>query len=531
MTFQLTDLPRLLPELMLMLLGILIVGSDVLERWGTGESIAGERWRASAQLTLVGLGLVFAVTLLQSRYLFSVAEPTTNSITDRLLGFLYNLQRAGPGGQPLLGAFVTDNLTQVARLIFIGAAFLVALLAAGYQPRSNPGEFFGLILFSTAGMCLMAGAQELILAFVALELASISQYVLAGFFRDDKRSPEAGLKYFLFGVFSSAILLYGMSLAYGLTAGAHLIGPDGSPVIGTLFSAVAQAGATSTPLLLLAMVFILAGIGYKIAAVPFHSYAPDVYEGAPAVVTAFIATASKTAGFVLLYRLLTAAFPAAAGAVTPLGGWSALLLIIALATVLFGNLAALPQQNAKRLLAYSSIGHAGFVLLALLLWPNTSFGAREFATQSLLYYLVAYTISNIGAFGALAVISEAVGGDDLRHLDGLARRNLPLAMMLTVFVLSLAGVPPLAGYWGKFFVFMAGYRAGAVWLVAVAVLATVIALAYYLRLLKAMWFNPPTDEAPIRTPPTMQAALVISIVLVLVLGVLPNLIWGILGQA
>lgn len=531
MTFQLSDLPRLLPELMLILLGILVIGSDVLERWGNDPKAVEERSRASAQLAAVGLGLVFVVALVQSRYLFQVPQPTGNGLIERLLGFVYNLQQAGPGGQPLLGAFTTDHLTQIARLIFLGAALLVVLLAMGNKPRGNPGEFYGLLLFATAGMCLMAGAQELILAFVALELASISQYVLAGYLRDDPRSPEAGMKYFLFGVFSSAILLYGMSLAYGLTANARLLTADGGPLIATAFSTIAEAGKSSSPLLLLAVVFVVAGIGYKITAVPFHSYAPDVYEGAPTVVTAFISTASKTAGFVLLYRLLTTAFPGAIGGMTPLGGWTALLLIVAAATIIFGNLAALPQQNAKRLLAYSSIGHAGFVLLALLLWQSSGFGAREFGVQALLYYLIAYTITNIGAFGAIAIVGEAGGGDSIAALDGLARRNLPLAAMLTVFILSLAGVPPLAGYWGKFFVFMAGYRAGAVWLVAVAVIATVVALAYYLRLLKAIWFNPPHDDAPIATPTPMNAALIISLVLVIGLGILPNLIWNVLGQA
>lgn len=531
MTFQLADLPRLLPELMLMLLAILVIGSDVLERWSNEPKAQQERARASAQLAVVGLGLVFVVALVQSRYLFSVPQPANDGLAERLLGFVYNLQQAGPGGQPILGAFVTDDLTQVSRLIFIGAAFLVALLAMGQPQHDNPGEFYGFILFATAGMCLMSGAQELILAFVALELASIAQYVLAGSNRSDPRSTEAGMKYFVFGVFSSAILLYGMSLAYGLAANAQLKGGDGAPLIGTAFSTIAQAGETSTPLLLMAMIFIVAGIGYKITVVPFHSYAPDVYEGAPTMVTAFISTASKTAGFVLLYRLLTAAFPGAVGGMAPLGGWTALLLIIAAATIVFGNLAALPQQNAKRLLAYSSIGHAGFVLLALLLWQSSGFGAQEFGAQALLYYLIAYTITNIGAFGALAVVAQATGGDDVANLDGLARRNLPLAGMLTVFVLSLAGVPPLAGYWGKFFVFLAGYRAGAVWVVAVAVVMTVVALAYYLRLLKAMWFNPPHDEAPIATPRAMNAALVISLVLIIALGIVPNLIWGVLGQA
>lgn len=531
MSFQFADLPRLLPELMLILLGVLVIASDVLERWGTDAKAVAERQHASAQLAAVSLGLVFVVTLVQSRYLFTVPQPQSDSITDRLLFFVYNLQQAGPGGQPLLGAFTTDHLTQVSRLIFLGAGFLVVLLTMGQRSRGNPGEFYGLLLFSTAGMCLMSGASELILAFIALELASIPQYVLAGFFRDDRRAAEAGMKYFLYGVFSSAILLYGMSLAYGLVASAQLTSASGGGVIATLFGSIAEAGTASSPLLLVSVTLIIAGLGYKIAAVPFHSYAPDVYEGAPAAITAFISTASKTAGFVLLFRLLTVAFPGAVGSVAWESGWAALILLMALATVIGGNLAALPQQNAKRMLAYSSIGHAGFLLLAFLLWSSPSLGAQAFTTQALLYYLIAYSITNIGAFGALAVVAELTGGDNIRDLAGLGRRNAGLATMLTVFVLSLAGVPPLAGYWAKFFVFMAGYRAGAVWLVAVAVVMTVVSLAYYLKLLKAMWFDSPTDETPIMTPAPMNAALVIALVLVIVLGIFPNAIWPLLAQA
>lgn len=531
MTFQPTDLPRLLPELMLILLALLVVGTDVLERWGHDAQALAERTQAAAQLAAVGLGLVLALVLVQSRYLFTVPQPTGGGIADRVIGLLYNLQQAGPGGQAILGAFAVDDLTMIARIVFAGAALLTVLLTMGYKPRGNPGEFYGLILFSTAGMCLMAGASELILAFLALELASIPLYVLAGYFRTDPRSSEAGMKYFLFGVFSSAILLYGMSLAYGLAASAHGQSQTGAPVIATLFTSLAAAGAQNGgALLFLSLLFIVAGIGYKLTVVPFHAWAPDVYEGAPTAISAFISTASKTAGFVLLFRLLTSAFPAAAGTVGLTRGWVALLALLALATIIFGNMAALPQRNAKRLLAYSSIGHAGFVLLALLLWPSPSLGAREFSAASLVYYLVAYTLTNLGAFGALAVVSEQVGGDDLADLAGLSRRNLPLAVLLTLFVLSLAGVPPLAGFWGKFFVFMAAYQAGAVWLFAVAVLMTVVSLYYYLRLLKAMWFDAPASVAPLTTPRPMQAALLVACALMIGLGLFPNLVWNLFLQ-
>ncbi len=281
------------------------------------------------------------------------------------------------------------------------------------------------------------------------------------------------------------------------------------------------------------MIFVVAGIGYKVAVVPFHSWSPDVYQGAPTPITAFISTASKTAGFILLYRVLAAAFPSIAGtpALTGFGGWTSLLALIALATVLVGNLSALPQKNAKRLLAYSSIGHAGFLLLALILWGSASAADKAFSTSSLAYYLIVYTATNLGAFGALAVVHEAVGGDDMADLNGLWRRNIGLTLMLTLQVLSLAGVPPLAGYWAKFFVFMAGYKAGAVWLVGIAVVMTIVSLYYYLGFLKVMWMNEPKSLDPVPTPPAMNATLIVATALVLVLGLFPNAIWNILSQA
>jgi NADH-quinone oxidoreductase subunit N len=536
-TFQITDIPRLLPELMLLALALLVLGTDVLERWGNDPQSQIERGKAAGQLTAIGLVFVFIVALIQSKYLFVIPEPApgTNPVLGYLIALGRNLQAGGPGGEPILGAFATDNLTMIARLTFIGAAFLTTLLAFDYRPSGNPGEFYSLILFSTAGMNFMASASELIMAYISLELSSISLYILAGYFRSERTSAEAGIKYFLFGALSSGILLYGMSLAYGFTASNnHAAG--GQPVIATLFSEIARAGAANqgnTSLLTLAMIFVLAGIGYKVAVVPFHGWAPDVYQGAPTPITAFISTASKTAGFILLYRVLATAFPTIVGSPSPgsFSGWTSLLAIIALVTMVFGNLSALPQTNAKRILAYSSIGHAGFLLLAILLWTSSSAGDRAFGTASLIYYLIAYTVTNLGAFGALAVVSEALGGDNMSDLNGLWRRNIGLALMLTILVLSLAGVPPLSGFWAKFFVFMAGYQAGALLPVAIGIAMTIVSLYYYLRFLKAMWMNPANSTEPIVTPRSMNATLIVSTVLVLLLGLFPNLVWNILSQA
>ncbi|MFN8567505.1 MAG: NADH-quinone oxidoreductase subunit N [Kouleothrix sp.] len=521
---------------MLLALALLVLGTDVLERWGNDPQSQLERGKAAGQLTAIGLIFVFVVGLVQSKYLFSIPEPTpeTNGVLAYLMSLGRNLQAGGPGGDPILGAFATDNLTMIARLTFVGAAFLTTLLALDYRPSGNPGEFYALILFATLGMNLMASASELIMAYVSLELSSISLYILAGYFRNERASAEAGIKYFLFGALSSGILLYGMTLAYGFTASVNRAN-GGQPIIATLFSEIAKAGASGQggTLLTLAMIFVLAGIGYKVAVVPFHSWSPDVYQGAPTPITAFISTASKTAGFILLYRVLVTAFPSIAGssAFGSFGGWTSLLSIIALLTMVFGNLSALPQKNAKRLLAYSSIGHAGFLLLALLVWSSASSADQTFGSASLIYYLIAYTVTNLGAFGALAVVRDALGGDDMSDLNGLWKRNIGLTLMLTVLVLSLAGVPPLSGFWAKFFVFMAGYQGGALLVVSIGVAMTIVSLYYYLGFLKAMWMNPPTSDEPVRTPPAMNATIMISTVLVLLLGLFPNVVWNILSQA
>ncbi len=541
MTFQLTDFPRILPELLLVAVAILVVGSDVLERWGADPAAQEERGRSAVQLTLIGLGLVFVVALVQSRYLFTVGAPLPgDGILERIgntfINLGRNLQAAGPGGEPILGAFATDDLTVIARLILVGGAFLVVLLAADYRPTGSPGEFYALILFATAGMCLMAAATELILAFVALELASLSLYVLAGYFRSEPRSAEAGMKYFVFGALSSGILLYGMSLAYGATAAfVNAGGAVGS--ISTLYSEIARAAAaagTGGAVITLAMLLIVAGAGYKIAVVPFHGWAPDVYQGAPTPMTAFIASASKVAGFLLLYRLLVTAFPALAG--TPnlqrgAYGWTSLLALLALLTVIVGTMAALPQTDAKRLLGWSSIGHAGFALLALILWSSTALGARAFAGTALLYYLLVYALTTAGAFGALAAVERVGGGSRLADLNGLWRRNIGLALILSLLVLSLAGIPPLSGFWAKFFVFMAGYQAGALPLVIVAVIMTIVSLYYYLRILKAIWIERPPSTEPLRTPRAMGVALAVATALVVLLGILPNLALGVFEQA
>jgi NADH-quinone oxidoreductase subunit N len=536
MTFQITDIPRILPELMLLVLALLVLGSDIFERWGRDTAAQIERGKAAAQLTAIGLGLVFFVALVQSRLLFTVPEPGQNALLNAVLNLGRNLQAGGPGGAPILSAFATDDLTMLARLALIGAALAATLLTFGYHPIGHPGEFYALLLLSTLGLCVMAAATEMILAFVALELSSIALYVLAGYFKSDKRSTEAGLKYFLFGVISSAVLLYGMSLAYGFTASAS-VGTAGPPAINTLFRSIGEAVRVSDTeqrgLIMLAALFIIAGIGYKIAIMPFHRWAPDVYEGAPTAITAFLSTASKAAGFLLLYRFLTGAFGGVAGSpqVESFEGWTALLALLALVTIVASNLAALPQQSARRLLAYSSISHAGFILLAFLTLGAADPAAQSAGAEALFFYLLVYMPTNLAAFGALTAIIGANGSDAIEDLQGLQQRSPLLAIVLTVVVASLAGLPPLAGFWAKFIVFMAAWQAGAQWLVIVALVMTIVSLAYYLRLLRPVWMQPAAGRAPIAVEPALRGALIVTAALVVLLGIMPGPIWNAIAAA
>jgi proton-translocating NADH-quinone oxidoreductase chain N len=517
--FQATDIPRVLPEILLIVLALLILGSDIFERWANTEAARQERARAAGSLAAIGLGMVLAITLLQSGYVYKLPADAGQ---DGFSNIIRNLQSGGPGGEPIAGAFATDHLTMICRLLLIAAALLTCLLVLDQRPSRSPGELYALILFSTAGMCLMVAATELLTAFLAIELTSIPLYILAGYFHNDRRSAEAGMKYFLFGALSSGILLYGMSLVYGATANTLANNINANDL--TQFAQIGSAAEQGSNLLTLGMLFVIAGVGYKLAIVPFHGWAPDVYQGAPTPITAFIATASKVAGFVLLYRLLVVAFPPLAGAVAleDFGGWSSLLAVLAIITLIIGNLAALPQSSAKRLLAYSSIAHAGFVLMALVAWAVPAGLDRSIAPSSLLYYLVVYTLTNLGAFGAVAAVGLAVGGEEIADLSGLARRNLPLAALFAICVLSLAGIPPLAGFFAKFYVFLAAWQAGAWLLVGVGIVTTVISLYYYLRLLRAMFIDPPLSSEPIAVPANTLAALAISAGLLVLIGIFPN---------
>jgi NADH-quinone oxidoreductase subunit N len=352
----------------------------------------------------------------------------------------------------------------------------------------------------------MSGAADLIMVFLALETVSIPLYVLAGFRRDDRRSAESGMKYFLFGSFASAIMLYGLSLLYGFTGQTNIY-------------AIADAlGSTETNLVpvLGAMVLVLVGFGFKVSAAPFHFWTPDVYEGAPTPVTAFVSVASKAASFALLLRFFVAVFPAtlALNGQEVQGFWVQLMAALAVISMTLGNIVALSQRNIKRLLAYSSIAQAGYTLIGL-----AAISAQEQSVAAIAFYMFMYTFTNLLAFGVIILFSEATGSETIADLAGLNRRSPWLALSMTIALLSLAGVPPAAGFFGKFFLFQAAVEANLTWLAIVGVLNSIVALYYYLVVIKVMYVDRSEDEdKPIPMSPAYGWVLGITAVVVILLG-------------
>lgn len=466
---------------------------------------------------VLGALLVLAVDLVAGRN----KSPAARLAAATAIGLLalaaavYHTLHAGRAGDVFAGTFVLDSLALATRLAVLAlAAFTLALLPGTARLR-HPAEYVAILLFATSGFTLMAIAQQLLVAFLALELASLSLYILAGYDKSSPASAEAALKYFLFGGMSAAFLLFGFSLLYGLTGSIAL------PEIARQLSI--QAPST---LLLVALAMIVLALGFKAAAAPFHLWAPDVYQGAPASATALIASASKLASFVLFARLLWAGTGPAAGRLNTLDtlpGWLPLVALLALASLLLGNIAALAQSNLRRLLAYSAIAHAGALLLGVMAAGNTG-------PAPLYYYAATYGLATLGAFGVIAALERATpsGCQNLADLAGLHRRSPLLALCLAVFVLSLAGIPPLAGFFGKFVVFAAALKLGGLstllgWLTVLAIALSAVALYYYLIILKHALVATPTADAPaLRLPATTTATLLALSTLLVALGLFPS---------
>ena len=419
------------------------------------------------------------------------------------------------------GMVIADNLAQFFNLLFLFIVAVTILMSQVQLDREDfhPGEYYTLLLFSAVGMMLMAGAGDLIMVFLGLELLSICLYILAGFSRRRLESEEASIKYLLLGAFATGFLLYGIALVYGATRSTNLgcvaqaLGQSSDFAAATCAAtAVARTGLVSA-MLLAGMGLLIVGLGFKAALAPFHMWTPDVYEGAPTAVTAYMSVAAKAAAFAAILRVFMIAFPSL------VKDWANMLAIVAVITMVVGNTVALWQGNIKRMLAYSSIAHAGYILVAVV-------AANQLGAQSVLFYTVAYTLMNLGAF-AIVILLGRRGEENVALADyaGLGYRQPLLGALMSIFMLSLAGIPPTAGFVGKFYIFSAAIQAGQVGLAVIGVLVSVISVYFYLRVIYLMYMVEPTREyEPIGRAPWASTAAVITAVLVVVLGILPSFV-------
>src|SRR5947209_7184309 len=472
----------------------LVVLAIGLIRWGEAEMPLrlGASRRTSALCSLVAaLGLAFAIGAV-----------------------LMLPQQAALFG----GMLVITPLTSLFKIICIALAFFTVLLASGNDSLRNHGEYLAIILLATVGLMLLVGSEELLMIFIGLELTGLSLYVMTAFDKTDIRSAEAGLKYFLFGSTASAFTLFGLSLIYGMS------GTTGLAVIAQKLRA-----QPVSPLLFAGIVMTLIGFAFKIAAAPFHLWAPDAYQGAPVPSAAFIASGSKVASFVVLGKIVLVGFAPMHGSAdlhAMVAGWSPVLAALSALSILLGNFVALAQTNVRRLLAYSAVAHAGYTLLGLVTAGREGFSAT-------LFYTTIYAVTLIGAFGVVGMVKRETGGDDFQNFTGLASRSPLAAACMAIFMLSLAGLPPLAGFFGKFYLFSAAFRSGAdhglLWLVVLALFGSFVSLYYYLSVLKVIYVDRPSaaetrHPLPVTNELVANATVAVLAASIVFFGVLPQIL-------
>jgi NADH-quinone oxidoreductase subunit N len=462
----------ILPEISLLVLAGLILLVDAV--WRNGAR------RALGWVTAAGLAIILVLT-----FLFSWPDASQSLIFGGMLRH--------------------DWPAFTFKILLLFSAVVTALLSIGMKQLGERGEYYALLVITVMGMNLMASAADLVMLYLAIETTSIPLYVLAGFLKGDDKSTESGLKYFLFGAMASTVMLYGFSLIYGFSGETNLYS----------LAASVQAQQISPWLIGGAALLVIAGFAFKISAVPFHFWAPDVYEGAPTPITAYISTASKAAGFAVLVRVMLAVFPAVEAY------WTAILSAMAVVTMTLGNLLALAQTNIKRLLAYSSIAHAGYILIGVV-------AISSLGVASALLYLIAYVLTNLVAFTVVILFARSAGSEEIADYAGLSRRSPWLGLSLLVAFLSLAGMPPFAGFIAKVYVFAAAVQSGLIWLAFVGVINAIIGLYYYLTVLKVVYLYRSEDEDKrIVVPGAHAFALISCVIAVLVIGVLsgPWLDW------
>jgi NADH-quinone oxidoreductase subunit N len=461
-------------------------------------------------LTLVAVSILIADLFVDETRKFLI---TTWAGVGVALAAIPVLTIAASGGTRTMfgGGYVVDRYALLLKGLFLISGYIVLLMSSNYLREGDfyEGEYSFLLVCSLLGMVVMASSRDLITIFVAVETISIPGYLLAGWRKRESKSNEAMLKYYLLGVVASAVMLYGMSMIYGLTAATNLAD----------ISKWVNANPRS-PLLVAALFLTLVGFGFKISAVPFHQWAPDTYEGAPTPITAFLSVASKTAGFVAITQIVFAGFLGRADV------WRPIFWILAVLTMTVGNLIALKQTNIVRMLAYSSVAQAGFIMAPLAV-AGINGSATKSAFDAIVFYLVMYAFMNLGAFTIVIIVSRKTKSGDISSFGGLFQYAPGLAIAMTLIMASLAGIPPLGGFWAKFFVFKAIIDAGSVWPLILGIVASinsVVAFFYYGSIMREMWMRPVPfgNKTPIKRPAALMTALVISIVGIIGIGVFPG---------
>ncbi len=425
------------------------------------------------------------------------------SLIGVVIAFVYTLPLVGSAKTGFEGMFTSDGFAIFFKITILIIAFLTVLISMGYASREGIGfgEYYALILFATLGMMLMAAGTHLIIIFLGLETMSISIYILAGMLREDRRSVESAFKYFLLGAFATGFLLYGIAFLYGAT---------GSLYLKDIASYIASKKLLDNPMILMSLAFLTIGFGFKIASVPFHMWTPDVYEGAPTSITAFMATGVKAAGFSALIRVFFTALPE----FRP--DWTSIMWLIAVATMTVGNIIAISQNNIKRMLAYSSIAHAGYILVAFV-------AGNKSGTSGILFYLMAYAFMNLGAFTCVILLGKK-GEENLLITDyaGVGFKYPLLAASMTIFLLSMAGIPPLGGFMAKLYIFSAAVEAKFYWLAILGVLNSAISVYYYLRVTVLMYFRESEREITgLQFSPAPVIALILALIGTFYMGLFP----------
>ncbi len=492
--------------------------------------MATELWLALMGFAILTLDLIFPRAIKRNYGLMMIY---TFAIALLLVGWqIRNLllpeAEAGQGSGIslwLATTFAADMMALFFKVAILIGALLVALITVDYAERriwSARAEFYGILIFATLSLCFMASAVELITLFLAIEFASIASYILAAYMGDDPKSNEAGLKYFLVGATTTAVALYGMSLIYGTTGTTQLY-----EIAERLMPSLGEKGAGFGvhPLTLLGLLLMLAMLGFKVSMVPVHGWAPDAYEGAPTPVTAFLSVASKAAGMAAFLRILAATFGPAST------GWQLVLAFLSLVTMTFGNLGALWQRNIKRLMAYSSIAQVGYLLIGIASFTPSDWqiliGMRsaqpvDMGLPGVLYFVLGYAFANMAAFAVIIWVEHSIGSSEIEDYDGLAQRSPLASAMLTIAFLSLIGIPPFAGFFGKFFLFGAAIKSDLVWLAIAGVINSVISAAYYLEVVRRMFFLQPKKFEPVTAPFFVNSTAVIGVLGAFILGIFVN---------